>query len=733
MACGLLAPSAWAQSGTEPLTLPGVEVVRTTLLPGLGTPMQDVPANVQIYGSEDLRRQRSSHLADFLESNATSVSVNAAQGNAFQPDVSFRGFTASPLLGLPQGLSVFQDGVRVNEPFGDVVNWDLIPQSAIASLQLLPGSQPGFGLNTLGGALSVQTKSGLSHPGGALEVQGGSFGRRSFEIEHGGDAADWNYFFTANRLQDHGWAEHNPSLVQQFFGKLGYVAGQSSVDLSLTLADNTLEGTQTLPQSFAGDFRQAYTYPDINKNSLGFLGVKGSHLIDDHFFLDGNLYFRKYRNQNTSSNVNGEYDAVSNLVQANNDRSAIDQSSYGAGLQLTYLGDIAGKKQQLVVGISADLGSAQFIQEAQDASFTASRNTVGTNDYALSTDATAGNRYLGLFVNDTVTLDERWALTLSGRYNRASITIRDQTGVTPELNGDHGFAHLSPALGINFNPGANVTAYATYNQGMRTPTPIELTCADRLAPCKLPNNFLSDPALNMVLAKTFEMGLRGHRGRSFKWSAALYRTQLQDDIQFISSLGAGSNGGYFQNVGRALRQGVELAVSERWGSVQTSLHYGFVDATYQSSFTMNSPANSSADAAGNIQVRPGNQIPGLPRQTLKLRLDYDLGASGSVGLAVNASAGQYARGNENNQSANGWVAGFTVMNIDARLLIARDLEVVAQISNVLDRRYNNFGVLGRNVFTGPDNTFDGLNPRNEMFLGHGAPRGMWIGLRYNWS
>jgi outer membrane cobalamin receptor len=163
------------------------------------------------------------------------------------------------------------------------------------------------------------------------------------------------------------------------------------------------------------------------------------------------------------------------------------------------------------------------------------------------------------------------------------------------------------------------------------------------------------------------------------------------------------------------------------------LHYGFVDATYQSSFTMNSPANSSADAAGNIQVRPGNQIPGLPRQTLKLRLDYDLGASGSVGLAVNASAGQYARGNENNQSANGWVAGFTVMNIDARLLIARDLEVVAQISNVLDRRYNNFGVLGRNVFTGPDNTFDGLNPRNEMFLGHGAPRGMWIGLRYNWS
>jgi outer membrane cobalamin receptor len=213
----------------------------------------------------------------------------------------------------------------------------------------------------------------------------------------------------------------------------------------------------------------------------------------------------------------------------------------------------------------------------------------------------------------------------------------------------------------------------------------------------------------------------------------LYRTQLQDDIQFISSLGAGSNTGYFQNVGQALRQGVELAVSDRWGPVQTSLRYGFLDATYQSSFTINSPANSSADAAGNIQVSPGDQVPGLPRQTLKLRLDYDTGSGGSVGVAVNASTGQFARGNENNQSANGWVAGFTVVNIDARVLIARGLEVVAQVSNLLDRRYNNFGSLGRNVFSGPDNTFDGLHPRNEMFLGYGAPRGMWIGLRYLWS
>src|SRR6185437_11274022 len=112
--------------------------------------------------------------------------VSAAQGNPYQQDLNFRGFTASPLLGTPQGVSIFQDGVRVNEPFGDVVNWDLIPQSAIASIQLIPGSNPAFGLNTLGGAVAIYTKSGAEFPGADVEVSGGSFGRKTAEFEWGG-------------------------------------------------------------------------------------------------------------------------------------------------------------------------------------------------------------------------------------------------------------------------------------------------------------------------------------------------------------------------------------------------------------------------------------------------------------------------------------------------------------------------------------------------------------------
>ena len=395
------------------------------------------------------------------------MSLNAAQGNPWQPDVSFRGFTASPLLGLPQGLSVFQDGVRINEPFGDVVNWDLLPAAAIASLQLIPGSNPGFGLNTLGGALSIHTKSGLTHSGGSVQSYGGSFGRQATEFEQGDHGERWHYFLTGNLAHESGWAEHNPSQVQQFFGKVGYVAGEAAIDLSLTSADNTLEGTQTLPLSMADNLRQAYTYPDSNRNRLNALNVKGAQVLSDSLFLDANVYVRQYRNQNTSSNVNGDY--LLTLVEATNDRSTIEQDSYGLGLQLTQLGELAERKNQLQVGASADLGAARYTQESQNASFTASRDTVGTGPYTLNTNASTDSSYYGAFFLDTLALDERWALTLAGRYNLARIRIADQSGTAPDLNGEHTFTRFNPALGINYNPTSAFTAYASYNEGMRAP------------------------------------------------------------------------------------------------------------------------------------------------------------------------------------------------------------------------------------------------------------------------
>ena len=722
---------------TPPQELPPVEVIGTTPLPGLGTPLRDVPANVQTFGGKDIAKQRQSNLAEFLENNPTSVNVNAAQGNPYQLDVNFRGFTASPLLGVPQGMSVFQDGVRINEPFGDVVNWDLLPQSAIAGIQLIPGSNPVFGLNTLGGALAVITKSGAANPGTAVEVSGGSFGRKTLQFDHGSSAGPVDWFTTANVSNDSGWAQHNPSRVRQVFSKLGYQAQQTNLEVSLTAADNRLEGTQTLPQSFFDDRTQAYTYPDINVNKLAMLSLKGSQGLGSGVLLGGNAYVRRYLNNNVSSNVNenfGEIDPGTGLPDSNeaiNDRSSINQSSYGLGTQLTLTQGSDAMKNQLVLGASGDFGRIRFTRDSQPAQFDALRAAVATGGFEQDTDARSTTRNLSLYVMDSLAFTPAWTLTLSGRFNNAHISIRDQTGSSPELDGDHSYTRLNPAIGINFNPVPGFTTYASYNEGMRAPTALELTCADPAAPCKLPNAFLADPPLKKIVAKTVEIGARGRAG-ALVWSAAAYRTDLIDDIQFVSS-GGGINAGFFQNVGRTRRQGLELTAARKWGTVGLIARYGLLDATYRTGFIEHSPANSSADANGDIGVRPGDRIPGVPRQTLRLRLDVAPIEAAALGANVVINSSVRSRGDENNQDVTGAVPGYAVVNLDGSYRFTKRLELFARITNLFDHKYANFGILGENVFANPTRSFDPANAQPESFRGLGAPRGAWLGVRYEWE
>lgn len=733
LAAALHAQLALAENPAELIARSTVVVVGTTPLPGLGTPIRDVPANVQIFTSKDLGQQRQSNLGEYLEQNPTSVTINSAQGNPFQSDINFRGFTASPVLGTPQGLSVFQDGVRINEPFGDVVNWDLIPQSAISSIQLIPGSNPAFGLNTLGGALAIYTKSGSTSPGGAIEAYAGSFGRIGAEFEYGGKQQQLDYFITANYLNDQGWAEHNPSSVKQFFGKLGWRDEKTDIEASLTRVSNTLQATQTLPLSFFDNIRQAYTFPDQNDNRLSLLTLKGSHFLSEQLILGANLYYRKYRNANLSSNLNNDFDPLNDPVQATNDRAVIDQDSYGLGLQLTVLNSIAQFRNRFSIGASGDFGEASFTQDTQQAAFTLERGAVGTSDFVQDTNARTRNRYYSLFFTDTLNLNKEWTLNLSGRNNRATVKIEDLTGADPLLNGEHTFSRFNPALGLNFSPSERLTAYAAYNEGMRTPTPIELACADPLAPCKLPNNFLADPALQKVVSKTWETGLRGKLAQDTQWSSAIYRTQLSNDIQFVSSSGASVNTGYFQNVGQSRRTGLELAMSTQWRALAASVRYSYLKATFESPFELNSPSNSLANANGAIQVRPGDRIPGVPQHSLKLRLQYAFGDQAALGANIIYNSSIFARGDENNQDVNGRIPGYVVVNLDGRYTVAKDLELFARVANLFDRNYSNVGVIGQNFFTGPGRSYSGSDPLNEQFRGPGVPRGVWLGLRYQWN
>ncbi|MDP8991381.1 MAG: Plug and carboxypeptidase regulatory-like domain-containing protein, partial [Acidobacteriota bacterium] len=142
-----------------------IDVVGATPLPGTNLPLDEIPAPVQTANARDLAQSGALDLADLLNRRLSGVHVNQNQENPFQPHVNYRGYTASPLLGTPEGISVYMDGVRQNQPFGDIVAWDLIPKVAISEVALMPGSNPLFGLNTLGGAISIETKDGRNAPG----------------------------------------------------------------------------------------------------------------------------------------------------------------------------------------------------------------------------------------------------------------------------------------------------------------------------------------------------------------------------------------------------------------------------------------------------------------------------------------------------------------------------------------------------------------------------------------
>ncbi|QQC65619.1 TonB-dependent receptor [Paraburkholderia ginsengisoli] len=732
-------PAANTTPTTPTTTLAPIVIVGTTPLLGIGTPLTQVPANVQTVHSDDLLRQRRTTLTEFMARNLPSVDVADAQGNPYQMNLTYRGFTASPLLGTPQGLSVFVDGVRVNEPFGDVVNWDLIPQQAIDTMQLIPGSNPTYGFNTLGGALSITTKNGKDNPVGEAEVALGSWGRKSAQIEQGGTIGqNLDYYFTANAVNDNGWAEQNESRVRQAFGKLRYTDANTTLSLSAGGADNDLHGTQTIPRSFLNNFKQPYTFPDQNQNTVGYVTLSGDHYFNDHVELSGNAYYRHFLNTNISSNVNDDYGTVDDdgnvdTLQATNEKSTVSTDSYGASLQLTLLGKLGGMENQFIAGMAVDVANSRFTQSSQDAAFTDSRATIGIGDFDPQTNAKTHNTNYGIYLSDTLSLTPHWSVTLAGRYNWADATIGDSSGVQPALDGHHTFSRFNPAFGINWNPTPALTAYASYNEGMRSPTAIELACADPAAPCSLPNEFISDPSLQPVISKTFEIGARGKLGTSTTWSAAAYHTTLDNDIEFISSNGAGSSQGFFQNVGRTRRQGFELSGHSKFGPVGVTASYSYVDATYQSTWTESSPSNSSADADGNITVKPGNHIPGIPASTVKLRLDYAATAKWNLGTNLTWRGSVYAQGDENNQDENGKISGYLLIDLDTTYQVTKQLQVFASVTNLLDKRYASFGALGQNFFNGPNHTFDGANPVNEQFVGPGAPRGFWVGLRYAWK
>jgi len=749
-------PSETPSPSEEPVQLPPVQVIGTTPLPSLGVPLDKYPGNAQRVTAEEIRRRNLVNLPEQLFRNFGSVNMNGAQGNSWQSDLTYRGFLGGPLTGSPIGLSVYLDGMRFNDGFGDTINWDLIPQFALAGVDIVPGSNPLFGLNTLGGALSMRTKRGFDFPGFELGASGGSWGRWGVEGGYGGSHGPFDWLLGFNVLSESGWRDESPTDLRQLFAKVGYLTSQTDLELGYIYANNKLTGNGLLPEStLAVDRSAVYTFPDQTKNVMHLINLRGSQWLTDAVLLSGNAFYRNYTREtlNGDAEVNCVDDATGSRVFTANGRpmhlglcrgsavgfvdaqgnplagnlaleadgrdriSRTRTQDWGVTLQLQHRGKIVDRDNRLTVGVAYDGHATRFTQTEAPSDFVRRGNSVGTvpaGAFATDVDVETGQQNLGVYLADTFEVFPQLGVTLAGRFQHASVGIRDRSGRSPALDGDHSFDHVSPAAGFTYQPFPSLTTFFSFSEGFRAPTPAELTCADPQAPCRLPNAFVADPTLDPVIARTYEFGLRGRAplGDGLGWSLAFFRTDLKDDILFIVAEPGGA--GFFQNVAKTRRQGIEAGLSGRWNRVTYFINYAYVDATYRSDETL-----ASVTEPNGVRVQTGDHIPGIPAHNLKVGAEVEIWNDLFAGANVVHASGSYLRGDDGNNQPK--LDGYTTLNLAIRYAPIKHLELWGRVDNVTNAHYATAGALNFNAFAAPIAV--------ERFVAPGAPIAGWVGAK----
>lgn len=790
-----------AAVNAESLHLEKVEVYSATPLKGIGVPLYKVPANIQMANPTAINNQPGVSIADYMNNNMQGVTVTELGGNPWQPEINFRGYSASSLLGNPQGLSTYIDGVRVNEPFGDVTSWDKIPSFAIGNMQLIPGSNPLYGLNTLGGAIAIQTKSGRDNQGAALEYEAGSWGRQRALAEYGGVSKDGSvdYMIGFQHTTENGWRKYSPSHVNQLFAKTGWQNETTKLDLTYIGADNKLIGNGLTPEFLlSGDRDQIHTRPDVTNNYSHFLALNGSHWLSNDTMLSGNVYYKK-SNRNT---VNGDgyegsftddglggsfltgYPGITCANPADDcevigsvfNRTHTSQNTYGATGQATFNQDLFGKENQFVVGAGYDYSLIRFKQSelinlsslsesiddgditgttGSDVVFDPTRAPVTSGDGALGQRQTVGltgKQYTArLFATDTLSLNEFWHLNAGASWNFTRVdntdTLRGPASAANNFNSltaKDSYTRLNPTVGLTYTPTKNLTVYTSYSESSRAPTAIELGCSNPASPCLLPAALADDPPLNQVVAKTYEFGGRGQLTDGIFWNAGIYHAVNHDDIQFTAA-NTQTGAGYFKNVGRTKREGIDLGLNGVIDRFKWNATYSFVHATYDTDVEFVNASNATGNADGIYTAKSGDRIPAIPQHQMKLRGQYAVTTSWNIGANVVGYSDQFVYGNENNShrsnSANcnngndcatgrGKLGGYFIVNLDSQYNFGNGWKMFAKATNIFDKDYYIAGRLAESLFDA-SGTFGAES--KVLSLLPGAPRAAWIGVRYEFK
>ncbi|MBR1214172.1 TonB-dependent receptor [Bradyrhizobium sp. JYMT SZCCT0180] len=729
---------------------------------GSGMDVDKVAASVNAVGAGQIARTGSLNIADALQQQVPGIIISDTTGNPFMPDIQFRGFVASPVAGTPQGLAVYQNGVRVNEAFGDTVNWDLIPTAAIRSVTVVTNN-PAFGLNALGGAVNVQMKDGFNYRGAEINTMGGSFGRIQSSAQYGKQVDNFSVYGALEGVRDNGFRNFSESAIRRFYGDVGYRTDSSEFHLNVGLAKNNFGAAATVPVELLQNYWGAtYTTPQTTSNQVAYANLTGKVEATPTWTIEGSARVRAFRQKTVDGNptetercgadpgllcfndddvpangLNGAQLAnpfPDNAVLGQIDRTTTRSVTTGATLQATNTDQLFGHNNQFMVGASIDSGVTRFGASAELGTIGSNYVVNGSGIYLgpsgepisigpVSLRAT--NRYTGLYASDTFDVTDRFSITGGGRFNHAHIKLEDQIGTA--LNGEHTFTRFNPMIGGTYKITSGLTAYAGYSEANRAPTPLELACADPLRPCLIAAFLIADPPLKQVVSRTIEAGFRGTSELNIgtlSWKVGAFRATNADDILAIPSPEL-QGFGYFQNVGSTRRQGIEAQVNLTSKTLQLYASYALVDARFLDTLQVgsNSPF---ADDNGNVQILPGNRIPAIPRNRIKFGIDYSVTDAFKVGGDALFVGNQYFAGDESNQARR--LPSYAVFNLHTSYQINKTFQIYARADNIFDNRYATFGTF---FDTGdvPNFTNGGAPFTDARSLSPARPRAFYAGLK----
>jgi outer membrane receptor protein involved in Fe transport len=717
-----------------------VEIVATSPLPGQGIDRAVLPYMTQVLRRSAIDTAQLETTTDLLARHAAGTAASDVQGSPHQADFSFRGQRASGLLGAPQGLSVYLDGVRINEPFGDVVNWDLVPEFALDSVALVPGANPAFGLNTLGGAVALTTLDGRSAPGWQVEARAGSFGRHQLSVAHGHAGDDWQHYIGAGLFGEDGWRDHSAGRLGTLLAKAGVQTDAGDWGLNLLAARSRLVGNGLVPWETLDEDGQrspdlgrldrsaVYTHPDRTDQRLTQLSATWRLALDASSSLDALAYTRR----TWRDGANGDQaDDEGETAPASFNRSATRQRGHGTALGYS----TRQGPHRWQAGLSWDASRVRYRQSEQAATFGADRGVQPLPgeeaEFSAAVEGTAST--LGAYASDTWQLAAGSHLTTTLRYNEARLANtltragEEDEDEPIELPRER-FTYRSwnPAIGLAQRLGEGQgTVFANLARNTRVPTVIELGCADPAHPCRLPAGLQSDPYLKPVRSTTLEAGWRTGSDRDGA-SFSAYRIDNRDDIVF-SSVSANGELGYFRNVAATRHQGLDVDWRGRRGAWQWAVGYSHLDATYQADATLR-------QGDRNVRIVKGAPIAGLPRHSGRMSLDWSSGPW-SAGADWQAVSRRTTAGNEDGlieddsaERVDLSIPGYALLHLRGGWKPLPGLEIFARVGNALDRRFASYGALGATRFdatgryTGED--------RDALFVGPGAPRSISIGLSW---